>query len=206
MLRQYELVERVKSYDPDADEDLLNRAYVFSMKAHGSQLRASGDPFDNPDPAVIATTPVGWYDGSNQSGFQTSPNNNRYGLFDMSGNVWELLTDQVTITESLAPDRAIAGGSYRSNVRQVAVANRGDVGPGTTRPVIGLRVMRVTAIPIIKGDLTGDCRVDIDDLEPFVEVLLGLNQSPNAVLAADTNADDVADSADIPSMIEAMGI
>ncbi len=45
MLRQYELVERVKSYDPDADEALLNRAYVFSMKAHGSQLRASGDPY-----------------------------------------------------------------------------------------------------------------------------------------------------------------
>ncbi len=45
MLRQYELVERVKSYDPEADEDLLNRAYVFSMKAHGSQLRASGDPY-----------------------------------------------------------------------------------------------------------------------------------------------------------------
>ncbi|WP_164156678.1 RelA/SpoT family protein [Sandarakinorhabdus rubra] len=45
MLRQYELVERVKTYDPDADEDLLNRAYVFSVKAHGSQLRASGDPY-----------------------------------------------------------------------------------------------------------------------------------------------------------------
>jgi guanosine-3',5'-bis(diphosphate) 3'-pyrophosphohydrolase len=45
MLRQYELVERIKAYDPDADEDLLNRAYVFSMKAHGSQLRASGDPY-----------------------------------------------------------------------------------------------------------------------------------------------------------------
>ncbi|MEN9931647.1 MAG: hypothetical protein RIS17_220 [Pseudomonadota bacterium] len=45
MLRQYELVERVKAYDPDADEDLLNRAYVFSVKAHGSQLRASGDPY-----------------------------------------------------------------------------------------------------------------------------------------------------------------
>lgn len=45
MLRQYELVERVRSYDPDANEDLLNRAYVFSMKAHGSQLRASGDPY-----------------------------------------------------------------------------------------------------------------------------------------------------------------
>jgi GTP diphosphokinase / guanosine-3',5'-bis(diphosphate) 3'-diphosphatase len=45
MLRQYELVERVKAYDPDADEALLNRAYVFSMQKHGSQLRASGDPY-----------------------------------------------------------------------------------------------------------------------------------------------------------------
>ena len=45
MLRQYELVEKVRSYDPDADEGLINRAYVFSMKAHGTQLRASGDPY-----------------------------------------------------------------------------------------------------------------------------------------------------------------
>ncbi|MFV0624096.1 RelA/SpoT family protein [Sphingomonas sp. ac-8] len=45
MLRQYELVERVKGYDPEADEALLNRAYVFSMHAHGSQKRASGDPY-----------------------------------------------------------------------------------------------------------------------------------------------------------------
>ena len=45
MMRQYELVERVRRYNPNADEDLLNRAYVFAMKAHGSQKRASGDPF-----------------------------------------------------------------------------------------------------------------------------------------------------------------
>ncbi len=45
MMRQYELVERVQSYDPDADEVLLNRAYVYAMKAHGTQQRASGDPF-----------------------------------------------------------------------------------------------------------------------------------------------------------------
>jgi RelA/SpoT family (p)ppGpp synthetase len=45
VLRQYELIERVKSYDPDADEAMINRAYVFSMKAHGSQKRASGDPY-----------------------------------------------------------------------------------------------------------------------------------------------------------------
>lgn len=45
MLRQYELVERVKSYDPDVDEALINRAYVFSVQKHGSQKRASGDPY-----------------------------------------------------------------------------------------------------------------------------------------------------------------
>ncbi|HEY1144608.1 MAG TPA: hypothetical protein VGE68_11340, partial [Sphingomicrobium sp.] len=45
MLRQYELIERLRSYDPDADEGLINRAYVFSMKAHGTQTRASGDPY-----------------------------------------------------------------------------------------------------------------------------------------------------------------
>ncbi|MBV9860077.1 MAG: bifunctional (p)ppGpp synthetase/guanosine-3',5'-bis(diphosphate) 3'-pyrophosphohydrolase [Alphaproteobacteria bacterium] len=45
MMRQFELVELVKSYDPNADEDALNRAYVYSMRAHGSQLRASGDPY-----------------------------------------------------------------------------------------------------------------------------------------------------------------
>ncbi|WP_428675072.1 RelA/SpoT family protein [Reyranella sp.] len=45
MIRQFELVERVHSYDPDADEDVLNRAYVYGLKKHGTQLRASGDPY-----------------------------------------------------------------------------------------------------------------------------------------------------------------
>jgi len=45
VLRQYELVDRVLSYDPEANEALLNRAYVFSMHAHGSQKRANGDPY-----------------------------------------------------------------------------------------------------------------------------------------------------------------
>ena len=45
MLRQYELVERVKAYEPEADEALLNRAYVYSVQKHGTQKRASGDPY-----------------------------------------------------------------------------------------------------------------------------------------------------------------
>ncbi len=45
MMRQYELVDRVTSYEPLADEDLLNRAYVFATQKHGDQKRASGDPY-----------------------------------------------------------------------------------------------------------------------------------------------------------------
>ncbi len=45
MMRQYELVERVRRYNPNTDEALLNRAYVYAMKAHGEQMRASGDPY-----------------------------------------------------------------------------------------------------------------------------------------------------------------
>lgn len=44
-LRQFELVERVRKYDPTANEALLNKAYVFSVKAHGDQMRHSGDPY-----------------------------------------------------------------------------------------------------------------------------------------------------------------
>jgi GTP pyrophosphokinase len=45
MIRQFELIEKVKNYAPKADIDALNRAYVFAMKAHGSQVRESGDPY-----------------------------------------------------------------------------------------------------------------------------------------------------------------
>ncbi|MCK9915110.1 bifunctional (p)ppGpp synthetase/guanosine-3',5'-bis(diphosphate) 3'-pyrophosphohydrolase [Microbacteriaceae bacterium K1510] len=45
MMRQYDLIERVRAYNPNTDEALLNRAYVYAMKAHGDQRRASGDPY-----------------------------------------------------------------------------------------------------------------------------------------------------------------
>jgi guanosine-3',5'-bis(diphosphate) 3'-pyrophosphohydrolase len=59
LMRQYELVERVKDYDPGADEELLNRAYVFAMQAHGQQLRASGDPYFS-HPVEVAGILAGW--------------------------------------------------------------------------------------------------------------------------------------------------
>ena len=45
MMRQYDLIERVRRYNPNTNEALLDRAYVYAMKAHGKQIRASGDPY-----------------------------------------------------------------------------------------------------------------------------------------------------------------
>lgn len=45
MMRQYELVDLVRAYDPSVDEEALDKAYVYAMVAHGSQKRASGDPY-----------------------------------------------------------------------------------------------------------------------------------------------------------------
>ncbi|MEW7006626.1 MULTISPECIES: RelA/SpoT family protein [unclassified Lentilitoribacter] len=45
MIRQYELIERVQAYKPNADEEILNKAYVYAMQKHGKQTRASGDPY-----------------------------------------------------------------------------------------------------------------------------------------------------------------
>jgi guanosine-3',5'-bis(diphosphate) 3'-pyrophosphohydrolase len=45
MMRQFELVERVQTYNPHTDEALLNKAYVYAMRKHGEQKRASGDPY-----------------------------------------------------------------------------------------------------------------------------------------------------------------
>src|SRR6476620_12366848 len=47
MMRQYDLIERVRCYNPNTNEALLNRAYVYAMKAHGEQRRASGAPYSS---------------------------------------------------------------------------------------------------------------------------------------------------------------
>ncbi|MEE9329628.1 MAG: HD domain-containing protein, partial [Parvularculaceae bacterium] len=53
-IRQFELVDRVRAYDAQVDEALLNQAYVFSMKAHGDQKRKNGDPYFTHPLAVAA--------------------------------------------------------------------------------------------------------------------------------------------------------
>jgi (p)ppGpp synthase/HD superfamily hydrolase len=44
-LRQFELVEKMRAYDPSLDENLINRAYIYATAKHGCQKRHSGDPY-----------------------------------------------------------------------------------------------------------------------------------------------------------------
>jgi guanosine-3',5'-bis(diphosphate) 3'-pyrophosphohydrolase len=45
MIRFETLLEKVRSYSPDADLELLRRAYVFSALEHKGQVRHSGEPY-----------------------------------------------------------------------------------------------------------------------------------------------------------------
>src|SRR5512136_531281 len=47
MLRFNDILERLTSYNPNADTDLLRKAYVFSAKVHLGQVRLSGEPYLN---------------------------------------------------------------------------------------------------------------------------------------------------------------
>ena len=45
MIRFENILEKVRSYQPDGDLEILRRAYVFSAKEHRGQLRKSGEPY-----------------------------------------------------------------------------------------------------------------------------------------------------------------
>src|SRR5262249_23245953 len=45
MIRFEEILDKVEAYNPQTDQDLLRRAYVFSAREHRGQVRRSGDPY-----------------------------------------------------------------------------------------------------------------------------------------------------------------
>jgi len=45
MSRIFEVTDKVRSHDPRADVDMINRAYVFAANAHANQKRSSGEPY-----------------------------------------------------------------------------------------------------------------------------------------------------------------
>ena len=45
MIRISDIIDQITEYNPDADLDLIDRAYIFSAKVHDGQMRLSGEPY-----------------------------------------------------------------------------------------------------------------------------------------------------------------
>ena len=45
MIHFEDILEKVEAYNPNSDQDLLRRAYVFSAREHRGQVRRSGEPY-----------------------------------------------------------------------------------------------------------------------------------------------------------------
>jgi GTP pyrophosphokinase len=45
MIRFEDILDKVESYKPDFDEELLQKAYIFSAREHRGQIRSSGEPY-----------------------------------------------------------------------------------------------------------------------------------------------------------------
>jgi formylglycine-generating enzyme required for sulfatase activity len=77
----------------------------------------SGDPWDE------GTTPVGFYNGQNYEGFQTTDSPSQFGAYDMAGNVWEWTGSWYDCPHH---HRAFRGGGWTDPNYQVWVCNPGD--------------------------------------------------------------------------------
>ncbi len=45
MIRINTILDAVARYNPDADLDIIDRAYIYSAHVHSGQMRLSGEPY-----------------------------------------------------------------------------------------------------------------------------------------------------------------
>jgi formylglycine-generating enzyme required for sulfatase activity len=159
-----------------------------------ANYRDSGDPFEP------GTSIVGYFTGALYDTFQTNPNNNAFGLHDVSGNVWEWVQDKYN---GGSGSRAIRGGSWFSRSSDTCwmdLAGRCLSSPATTSNQIGLRLARAVHVPTfdIPGDFDSDGDVDLVDFQMFQLCFSGTDMpwTGDACAPGDTDFDGDVDLVD----------
>jgi formylglycine-generating enzyme required for sulfatase activity len=108
------------------------------MLRENANFYASRDPFENMRSFGSRTTPVGFYNGSTYDGYVTLDSASPYGVYDMSGNVWQWTGD---VYEGMHY-RFMRGGSKDTYEMDLRVWVRNNATPTYFSPGVGFRCVR----------------------------------------------------------------
>lgn len=163
-----------------------------------ANFRCSGDPFENPlDCMVGGSTPVGYYGGTNQSAaYVALPNANAFGLFDLTGNVYEWMQGRYSTQSGNLAHRTVRGGSWNDPATGAALRNhaRTFAPVAFTSAQIGFRVVRTLPAD---GDIDRDGDVDLVDFLLMGAQFGGPGGAPSTAWSAfDLDGDGDIDLAD----------
>ncbi len=152
-----------------------NHVYGFGRDAivggADANFRCSDDPFEDAiDCTIGGTTPVGFYDGTNtlSDGTTTTADANAFGLYDITGNVYEWIQDRVSNSGHLA-NRVLRGGGWNVAIDHIGLRtdSRTHTAATLTDVQIGFRILRTLEPATGDGDLDGD--VDQTDFHQLTE-------------------------------------
>jgi len=113
---------------PWGEEITLNHANYY----------ASHDPFEDMSSFGSRTTPVGFYNGQMYNGYQTIDSSSPYGLYDMSGNVWQWMGNVYEGQHY----RYMRGGSKDTYDMDLRLWVRNNATPTYFSPDVGFRCAR----------------------------------------------------------------